>query len=184
MNEDPQNQDEDLDEITQVTPEEAAEQDTAKADLDPLVVMEARLKEMQDKYLRASADFDNFRKRVAKEKEELVVITSQKLLVELLDVKDHLELALSHASSESDVKVLKEGVSLTLKQLQKFLEKCRVEEIDPRGHLFDPAYHEAIQEEATDQQKPGTVVTVYQKGYLFQGKLLRPARVTVASEKK
>lgn len=156
------------DEITQLTPEEE-------------VSLEKKLKEMEDKYLRTYADFENYRKRVSKEKEEIVLMTSENLLKELLEVKDHLELALSHSKEAPEAKGLREGVDLTLKQLGKFLEKFGVTEIEPLGEKFDPAFHEAIHEEVSLEYQPGMIVHVYQKGYLFHGRLLRAARVTVAS---
>lgn len=142
---------------------------------------EKRCKEMEDKFLRTYADFENFRKRVAKEKEDIAFHASEKLLKEFLEVKDHLELALEHSKDAADAKGLREGVLLTLKQLEKFLEKNGVKEISPLGEPFDPAFHEAIHQEKSVEYKPGAIVHVYQKGYLYRDKLLRPARVTVAA---
>lgn len=168
-------QEEQEDEITETLPEEAVR---PLVDIDTLRI---KLKETEDKYLRACADLENYRKRVAKEKEELSLATSERLLRELLDVKDHLELALTHARESAEVKGLREGVQLTLKQLAKFLEKFEVKELEALGEMFDPAFHEAIHQEEGAEYKPGAVVHVYQKGYLFHGRLLRPARVTVAA---
>lgn len=164
------------DEITQATPEDVLVEEQVNEDA-------KKLKELEDKYLRTYADFENFRKRVAKEKEDLTFFTTQKLLHELLDVKDHLELALSHSKDDTDVKSLKEGVQLTLKQMEKFLEKFHVKEVPASGVKFDPNFHEAIQQEESTQHQPGHVVSVYQKGYTFKDRLLRAARVSVAKEK-
>lgn len=177
------NQPDSEDEITQLTPEEILDQEQLDQDAKQLKELEEKLKAEQDKFLRTYADFENYRKRVAKEKEELSLITSEKLLRELLEVKDHLELALSHSKDSPDMKSLKEGVVLTLRQLNKFLEKFGVKEIDALGQPFNPSYHEAVQEEASVEFNPGTVVQVYQKGYMFHERLLRPARVSVAKEK-
>ncbi len=171
------------DEITQLTPEEILNQGQLDEDSKQLQELEEKLKAEQDKFLRTYADFENYRKRVAKEKEELSLITSEKLLRELLEVKDHLELALSHSKDSPDVKSLKEGVVLTLRHLSKFLEKFGVKEIDTLGQSFNPSYHEAVQEESSVECKPGAVVQVYQKGYMFHERLLRPARVSVAKDK-
>lgn len=171
-------------EITQLTPDEDLEaEEKGTATQAPAEDQAVKLKEMEDRYLRTYADFENFKKRVAKEKEELALRTSERLLKELLEVKDHLEMALSHAKDAKEVKGLREGVNLTLKQLGKFLEKFGVTESNPIGEPFDPAFHEAIHQEESAEYKPGTIVHVYQKGYLFHGRLLRPARVTVAREK-
>ena len=165
---------EDEEEITQLTPEEESQ----------VQELERKFKEMEDKYLRACADFENYRKRAVKEKEELARLTTEKLLRELLEVKDHLEMALDHAKDATEVKGLREGVTLTLKQLNKFLEKFGVKEIEALGENFDPAFHEAIQQTESSEYKPGAVVQVFQKGYLYHGRLLRAARVTVAAEKR
>ncbi len=145
---------------------------------------ETKLKEMEDRYLRASADFENFRKRAAREREELAALVTHKLLREIVEVKDHLELALSHAEGAADVKALAEGVNLTLKQLTAFLEKTGVREVEAEGKDFDPNFHEALQQVESPQSRPGSVVQVFQKGYLLGGRLLRPARVIVATQKK
>lgn len=166
------------DEITETLPEEVLRE---KNEIDEL---KTKLKETEDKYLRTYADLENYRKRVFREKEEIAQATSERLLKELLDVKDHLELALSHSRESAEVKGLREGVQLTLKQLGKFLEKFGVKELQALGEMFDPAFHEAIHQEEGAEYKPGSVVHVYQKGYLFNDRLLRPARVTVAGERK
>lgn len=164
--------------------DEEVTQTTPKGDVDDGADALAKVKELEEKYLRTYADFDNYRKRVAKEKEEVRQSTSELLLREMLEVKDHLELALSHARETqggAELKTLKEGVDLTLKQLQNFLKKFGVEEVKALGEPFNPALHEAIHQEASRDYKPGTVVHVYQKGYVMNGRLLRAARVTVAS---
>jgi molecular chaperone GrpE len=173
---------EDEEEITQLTPEEEVREE--KGGEVRLQELEQKIKETEDRYLRACADLENYKKRAAKEREELIRVTSEKLLRELLEVKDHLELALSHSKESADVKGLREGVTLTLKQLAKFLEKFGVKEIEAAGENFNPALHEAIGEEESVEYRPGTVVRVFQKGYLFHGKLLRAARVTVAKGKE
>jgi molecular chaperone GrpE len=175
--EEPKNE-EGEDEITETLPEEALREKNESDDL------KTKLKEMEDKYLRTYADLENYRKRVAREKEEIAQATSERLLRELLDVKDHLELALAHSHELQEVKGLQEGVHLTLKQMVKFLEKFGVQELPALGEMFDPSFHEAIHQEESAEYKPGSVVHVYQKGYLFNGRLLRPARVTVAASPK
>lgn len=151
----------------------------------PAVIdLEAKVKELEDKYLRTYADFENYRKRAAKEKEELIQFASERLLRELLDVKDHLEKALEHATEALNIKPLREGVQLTLKQLVQFLEKFGVQELSALGEVFDPAKHEAVHQEESVEFKSGTVVHEYQKGYLVNGRLLRPARVAVAKGKE
>lgn len=175
------------DEITQATPDEEIAQELARGTGARAEELEKKCKEVEDKYLRSVAEIDNYRKRAAKEREDLVHATSERFLKELLEVKDHLEMALSHSKDvqgTAEVKGLREGVDLTLKQLANFLKKFGVEEIGALGNVFDPAFHEAIHQEESLEYKAGSVVHVYQKGYLLNGRLLRPARVTVAAEKQ
>ena len=156
-------------EITQSLPEEEATKDAG---------LEARLKESEAKYLRTYADFENYRKRVAKEREEVAQAVSERLLREILEVKDHLELALSHGQT-TDVANLRQGVELTLRQLQTFISKSGVEEVKAEGQKFDPTVHEAIQQEESASVPSGAVGRVFQKGYRMNGRLLRAARVSV-----
>lgn len=168
------------DEVTQSLPEE----EIVKEEASEIEGLRGKLKEAEDKHLRACADLENFKKRMTKEREEIAIMTSEKLLKELLEVKDHLELALEHSHDATEVKSLREGVHLTLKQLVRFLEKSGVTEVKSLGEPFNPAYHEAIHQETSVEYQPGTVVHVYQKGYSFHGRLLRAARVTVSTESK
>jgi len=160
-------------------------QDKKIADLEARIgELEGLVEEMKKKYLLTYADLENYKKRAAKERQELVQMTSENLLRELLDVKDHLERALEHAKEATDIKPLWDGVELTLNQMRQYLEKFGVSEIQSLGEPFDPARHEAVQEKEGGDFQPGAVVEEYQKGYSYQGRLLRPARVAVAKEKR
>lgn len=144
--------------------------------------LQKRLKESEDKYLRLYAEFENYKKRMVKDREEIRLGSQERLLRELLEVKDHLELALDHANQSpgtSEPQGLKEGVSLTLRQMSQFLEKSGVVELKSLGTPFNPAQHEAIGQADSDSPS-GTIVQEFQKGYLFYDRLLRPARVMVA----
>ncbi|MBI1909514.1 MAG: nucleotide exchange factor GrpE [Deltaproteobacteria bacterium] len=143
--------------------------------------LKKQLAEAGDKYLRLAAEMDNLRKRADREREELLRYGNERLLKEILQIKDHLELALQHSEGVSDIKVLREGVLLTEKELDKILKKVGLHPVPTVGEQFDPAIHEAISQEPTTQAEPGTVVREYQKGYLFHEKLLRPAKVSVAA---
>lgn len=130
--------------------------------------------------LRAKAEQENFRKRMAREVENAHRYALERFLTELLPVKDSLELGLSAAESAQDVGSVREGVDLTLKMLGTALEKFGVAEIDPAGQAFNPDLHQAISMEDSDRAEPGTVTTVVQKGYLLNDRLIRPAMVIVA----
>jgi len=170
----------------ETAPEEVAEQ-TAP------VAAEERIKELEealaakgqeastnwDKYLRERADLENYRKRVQKEKEEILKYGNESLILDLLPSLDNLERAISHASE--DASAIIEGVRLTLSMFLSTLKKFGVTPLEtPPGTPFDPAFHQAMSQVATADQEPNTVVAELQKGYLLNERLLRPAMVTVA----
>lgn len=128
---------------------------------------------------RLKADFDNYRKRMLKEQTRILETAEADLLKKLLPVMDNLERALS-SSSEGDAKGLREGVGKVLELMLDILSKEGLEAIDPGGEQFDPEHHEAMMVVETSECPEGTVVDVVQKGYRFNGVLLRPAMVRVA----
>ncbi len=138
--------------------------------------------ENYDRFLRATADLDNYKKRVEREKAELVNFSNEALITELLPVLDNLQRALEHSNAgHKNVESLREGVRLTTEQMLAALRKSGVEEIKAEGERFDPALHHAIShDEAGDG--PEVVVKELQKGYLFKGRLLRPSMVAVAKK--
>ncbi len=136
-----------------------------------------------DKYLRERADLENYRRRVQKEKEELMKYGNECLLVEVLPVLDNMERALDHASEESLSAVI-EGINLTRTMLLSVLKKFGVEPIESRGVTFDSAFHQAMCQIESDEIAPSTVIEEFQKGYLLNDRLLRPAMVSVAAAPK
>ena len=141
-----------------------------------------QIKDLQEKILYAQADFENFKRLKMKEKIETLKFGNEALLQELIPVVDNLEMALEHASRTEDAKALVEGVRLTLNQFLKVLEKSCVERIDALGKKFDPNLHEAMYQEERDDTEPDTVVSEVQKGYLLNGRVVRPARVAVSKK--
>jgi len=141
---------------------------------------EKETKDHYDRLLRVAADFDNYKKRAAKEKEEWVKFANEDLIKTLLAFIDNLERAVNHAGNVEDSGVLIEGVRLTLQQLLQALGKFGLSSFDSRGKPFDPAVHEAILVVPTDQHKPNQVVEEFQRGYLLNNRLLRPATVSVS----
>ena len=143
--------------------------------------VEAEAAELREAWLRARADIDNVRKQAAADVAKAHKFGLERFAAELLPVKDALEAAL--ASKGSAAEALAAGVELTLKQLSAALEKARIVEIDARpGHKFDPHKHQAMAMIESDQA-PNTVVQVFQKGYLLNDRVLRPAMVAVAKGK-
>jgi molecular chaperone GrpE len=139
----------------------------------------AELKEANDKYLRLYAEFDNYRKRVNKDKEELIKYGNERLLHELLPFIDHLEMALKHASNEASSGLV-EGVEITLKGLRKSLEKFGLAEIEAEGKPFDPSIHHAISQVEREDVDENTVVEELRKGYMLKDKVLRASLVAVS----
>ena len=146
-------------------------------DLDALV---ARSKE-RDEYLalaqRTQADFENYRKRMARENAAAVDRGVAKVAKELLPALDHLEIALKSAEGHEDVV---KGFAMVADELRTALARAGIEAFSPQGEPFDPNEHEAMAAHASEDAEPGTVIEVYQRGYRLNGQVLRPARVVVA----
>ncbi len=149
-----------------------------------LAEKEELIKKLQESALYFQADFENYKKLKAKEKEETVKYGNEVLIKELLPVIDNLERALDHAGQTEDVKSIAQGVSLTLSQFLKVLEKSGVTRIEAAGTRFDPNIHEAFFQEERNDMEPDTVVSEYQKGYMLNGRLLRPAVVIVSKQRE
>jgi molecular chaperone GrpE len=160
--------------------QEAVTEEAASGDDEP-VDFQARADENWDKYLRAVAELENVRKRAARDVENAHKFAVERFATDLLAVCDSLELAMA-AEGEATIESLKEGNDATRKLLGSVLRRFGVEELDPHGEPFDPNLHEAITMQPSDDLEPGSVLTVFQKGYVLNGRLLRAARVVVASE--
>jgi molecular chaperone GrpE len=143
-----------------------------------LAEAETNLAGMRDTVLRERADLENQRKRMQRDLEQSLKFANEKLLRDLLPVYDGLESGL--AVETADVASMREGLSLTLKALLKVAEGNGLEQLDPAGQPLDPERHHAVSLVDAPGQSPGTVVSVMQKGYVLNGRLLRPALVTVA----
>lgn len=131
-----------------------------------------------DKYLRERADLENYRKRVQREKEEILKYGNEQIIMEILPSVDNLERAIDHANEES---AIVEGVKITLSMLLGTLKKFGVTPVETEpGTPFNPEFHQAMGQVESADQEPNTVVSVFQKGYLINERLLRPAMVTVA----
>jgi len=135
-----------------------------------------------EKFLRAYAELENYKKRTEKERAENLKYANEELLRDLLPFIDNLHRAIEHASSERNdsPEALAEGVRLTLTELIRILEKYGVESIESVGKPFDPNLHEAMLQVETKDHEPLTIVEEFQKGYRIKDRLLRPARVSVA----
>lgn len=160
----------------------------AQPETDPVAALQRELDEALaekqknwDLYLRERAELENFRKRMQREKEDLVRFANENLLREILTVVDNLERAIEHARNQDEtVQGLLEGVEMTLSQCHKLLEKFGVTPVVAVGEPFDPTWHEAMGQMESDEHPPNTVLQEMQKGYVLNDRLLRPALVMVA----
>jgi molecular chaperone GrpE len=162
-------------------PEAAAEESQEAPESDPLAELKARADENWDKFMRAAAEAENIRKRAARDVEHARKYALEGFGREMLAVKDSLEMGIQ-AAANADAATLLAGKEATLKLLATTLERFGIEELDPEGEPFDPEYHEAMTMQPTADAEPGSVLTVIQKGYSLNGRLLRPAMVIVAAE--
>ncbi|ACR27826.1 nucleotide exchange factor GrpE [Burkholderia glumae] len=145
-----------------------------------LAEAQAKIAELQESFLRAKAETENVRRRGQEDVAKAHKFAIESFAEHLLPVIDSLEAAVGDKSE--DIAKVREGVELTLRQLQSALEKGRVSVIDPAGAKFDPHQHQAISMVPAEQE-PNTVVTVLQKGYMIADRVLRPALVTVSQPK-
>jgi molecular chaperone GrpE len=165
--------------MTDETPvTEDQEQVEAEGGDDEIAALTAQRDEAVDRWKRTAADFDNFRKRVAREREELVTLANERLVKELLPILDDLERALVAAAEHEEAR-LEEGVRLVHRALGSLLERNGVKEIDTDG-AFDPHVHEALLAQPSEADE-GSVIDVVQKGYTLGDRVVRPARVVVAA---
>ena len=137
-----------------------------------------------DLYIRSQAEIDNLKKRFQKEKEELAKFSNELLIKQLLTVVDNLENAIAHSEDENSLPALREGVKLTLEGLMGILKGSGLEGVKAANEPFDPNFHEAISGQEDDTVKPGTVLQEFQKGYILNQRLIRPAMVIVSRSKE
>ena len=141
---------------------------------------EKEVKEHHDRLLRVAAEFENYKKRMAREKEEWVKFGNEDLIKSILPFVDNLERAVNHSEKTEDIQSLVEGIKLTVQQLLQTLNRFGVSPVESLGKPFDPTMHEAMLVVETDQHEPNQVVEEFQKGYLLNDRLLRAATVSVS----
>ena len=144
-----------------------------------LAAAQAKAQENWDTCLRALAETDNVRKRAQRDLEAAQRYAVERFASDLLDVRDSLELGIA-AGAGAEAGKLVEGLEATLRLLNKAFEKAGIAVVDPAGESFNPEFHEAMVTQPTADQAPGTVLAVVQRGYILNGRLLRPARVVIA----
>ena len=164
------------------------EQSKVEIEVDSVESLEKKLEEAlsesqqhYDRLLRVSAEFENYKKRSMRDADEFRKYANEALLKDLLHVVDNLERAIASAAESSDSNTcVVEGVQMTLDEIMKIFTKFGVTPVDAAGKPFDPAFHQAIMQQETDEHPDNTVINEMQKGYLLRDRLLRPAMVVVA----
>jgi molecular chaperone GrpE len=156
----------------------AAENAQPEDDADGL---QADLDRFRDLALRSQADFENYKKRAAREKEEAIKYANSSLLEKLIAIVDNFELGLEAARAEGEKSPVFSGMSMVLKQLMDFLAESGLQPIDATGQKFDPNLHEAIAHEPSDKVPEETVIRQMRRGYKMKDRLLRPSSVVVSS---
>jgi molecular chaperone GrpE len=169
-------------------PDGGTEDQIADEDQDPASQLQEARQQAQENYdrlLRASAEFDNYKKRTAREMQDVIKYANEKIFKELLTVVDNLERAIDAAGVDrTEDDPLVKGIHLTLSEVLKIMERHKVKPVQAIGEPFDPAYHQAMMQEEVEDQAPNTVVREMQKGYVIHDRLLRPAMVVVSKAKQ
>jgi molecular chaperone GrpE len=145
-----------------------------------LAQMKAELNKYKDVALRSVADLDNYRKRMAREKDDAIRYANAGFLERLIPILDNFELGLQAAKAAGSLSAVLDGMSMVSKQLQDFLSSCGVETINATGQHFDPNSHEAIAQEWNEEIPEGFVIRQLRKGYKLKDRLIRPANVVVS----
>lgn len=161
-------------------PADAAAEQPAE---DPTAALKAALADANDRNLRLMAEFDNYRRRTAKEQLELIETANGKLLEKLSEVQDNFERAFASENKAQDLEAFEKGMQMIYNQFAKILTDAGLEQIDPTGAEFDPNMHEALMQQPSETVPEGHVVTVFQKGYKLKNKILKTAKVIVSSGK-
>ena len=168
------------DKIPPPVPTENSSADGEATD-DPVASLQGDLDRFRDLALRTQADFENYKKRAARERDEGIKYANRSLLEHLVSIVDNFELGLSAAREEGKHSPIYSGMSMVLKQLTDFLADNGLQPIDAVGKQFDPNLHEAIGHEPSDEVPEGRVIRQTRRGYRLKDRLLRPAAVVVSS---
>lgn len=160
--------------------EKAAEQPAAPSAEE---VLKQQLADANDRFVRLMAEFENFRRRNAKEQLELIETANGKLLEKLSEVQDNFERAFASENKAKDFEAFEKGMQMIYNQFAKVLTDAGLEQIDPTGKEFDPNLHEALMQQPSETIPEGHVVAVFQKGYKLKNKILKTAKVIVSSGK-
>lgn len=166
------------DSVPEESAESAASEET-ETEVDEVSALKAEVEAEQNKYLRLLADYDNFKRRAQKDRQDAEKFRAQSLLADLLPVLDNFERALSVETKSEESASLLKGVEMVQKSLLEAVKREGLEEIKAVGEPFDPNFHQAVMQEKDENAEPGAVLMELQKGYTLKGRVLRPAMVKV-----
>ena len=162
---------------------EGSDSESSEAVVEPPSV-EDQLREKEDQCLRLAAEFDNYKKRTARQFASILESAQAEVITEILTIQDNFERAIQVENDTADFADFKKGVELIFSQLADLLKKNGVESFESVGEKFDPNYHEALMTVESDDKEEGTVVEEFTKGYKFKDRILRHAKVSVAQAKE
>ena len=163
---------------------ETSDKNTDSEGNDELSALQAKYDELNNQYIRLAADFDNYRKRQAQERESLLKYGAENALKKMLEVLDNFERGAKALENVEDCEKCKESFNLIHKQVFDILSKLGLETIDAQGQIFDPNFHEAVMQTPTSEHPEHTIIAELQKGYKMGDKVLRPSLVNVATAEK
>lgn len=167
------------DQIINETADTGSSQESSPVDQNPLDICKAALADWQDKYARLAADFDNSRKRMAKEQASFALHAQATILTDLLTVVDNFDRAMAHQpATNADTSSWVNGIAMIHSAFKDLLSKSGVKEVS--YDIFNPEFHEALMHADAPEKQPGEIVAVLEKGYLLGDRVLRPAKVSVA----
>ena len=170
------------DDVVKTKEEETSAQETPEAEAaDELTQLQKKYDELNNQYVRLAADFDNYRKRQAQERESLINYGTESALTKLIEVLDNFERAQKSLEKVEDISKIKESFDVLQKQTYEALTKMGLEEIKAVGEEFDPNFHEAVMQTPTSEHPEHTVIADLRKGYKLGDKVLRPTMVNVAA---
>ena len=164
---------------TEAQPADEAQENPADAMQQKIDELTAGLKEKEERALRLQADFENFRRRTSKEKEELSAVIKQEILKDMLPLLDNFERAM--AAETKDAEAFQKGVDMIYTQLQEVMKKNGLEPIETEGQKFDPNFHQAVMRVQNDDLEDDDIVQELQKGYMVEGRVIRPSMVQVVA---
>ena len=159
---------------TEQTAREETAAETVEADA------EFKLAELNDKYIRLLAEYDNYRKRTAREIEEIIIRGAEKLIIELLPILDNLDRATEHKNDKTTLDEYVKGITLIEDQFRAILARSGLEPIIAVGEPFDPNLHDAMMQIESEEHEAGIVTSELEKGYMFAGKVIRHSKVVVS----